>query len=267
MVDCQSAAKELETSDQRSPMKIKILAGGNFLTPSLILRGYIVKMTMNMCRLKLLVCVIAACGLSLAARAQSTLYNYEFTLGAGVSLQDAFIIDTVPNASVAFTATNMSGTVFLGGASGSQVTGSVAIQDFTGSELTLIGVYSDGANIVNIDVAISLPNALASSFNSSSTWDDLNTSVNFPTGTMPDELTTLDDLETGSIAPILSAFQYLSASSSVLLPAGNGNGTLVGFDGAEDLGSFTFQVVPEPSAMGLFAVGLGWLVLRLRNAR
>jgi PEP-CTERM motif len=260
MVDCQSAAKELETSDQRSPMKIKILAGGNFLTPSLILRGYIVKMTMNMCRLKLLVCVIAACGLSLAARAQSTLYNYEFTLGAGVSLQDAFIIDTVPNASVAFTATNMSGTVFLGGASGSQVTGSVAIQDFTGSELTLIGVYSDGANIVNIDVAISLPNALASSFNSSSTWDDLNTSVNFP-----DELTTLDDLETGSIAPILSAFQYLSASSSVLLPAGNGNGTLVGFDGAEDLGSFTFQVVPEPSAMGLFAVGLGWLVLRLRK--
>ena len=224
-------------------------------------------MTMNMCRLKLLVCVIAACGLSLAARAQSTLYNYEFTLGAGVSLQDAFIIDTVPNASVAFTATNMSGTVFLGGASGSQVTGSVAIQDFTGSELTLIGVYSDGANIVNIDVAISLPNTLASTFNASSTWDDLNTSVNFPAGTMPDELTTLIDLENGSIAPILSAFQYLSTSSQVLLSAGDNSGTLVGFDGAEDVGSFTFQVVPEPSAMGLFAVGFGWLVLRLRKAR
>jgi PEP-CTERM motif len=222
---------------------------------------------MNMCKLKLLVCVIAAGGLSLAAKAQSTLYNYQFTLGAGDTLQDAFIIDTVPNASVAFAATNMSGTVFLGGASGSQVTGSVAIQDFTGSELTLIGVYSDGANIVNIDVAISLPGGLASSFNASSTWDDLNNSVNFPSGTMPDELTTLDDLESGSIAPILSAFQYLSASSPVLLQPGDNSGTLVGFDGAEDLGSFTFQVVPEPSAMGLFAVGFGWLVLRLRKAR
>ena len=133
--------------------------------------------------------------------------------------------------------------------------------------MTLIGVYSDGANIVNIDVAISLPNALASTFNASSTWDDLNTSVNFPAGTMPDELTTLDDLESGAIAPILSAFQYVSASSPVLLSAGDNSGTLVGFDGAEDLGSFTFQAVPEPSAMGLFAVGLGWLVLRLRRAR
>jgi hypothetical protein len=248
-------------------MKIEIFAGGNFLTPSLILRGYIHKMTMNMCRLKLLVCVIATCGLSLAAKAQNTLlYNYEFTLGAGITLQDAFIIDTVPNAGVAFTATNMTGTVFSGGASGSQVTGSVAIEDFTGSEFTLVGVYSDGANIVNFDVAISLPTRLASSFNSSSTWDDLNTSANFPFGTMPDEPTTLADLEDGSLSPILNAFQYLSASSPILVPAGD-DGTLVGFDGAEDLGSFTFQVVPEPSAMGLFAVGLGWLVLRLRRAR
>jgi hypothetical protein len=248
-------------------MKIEIFAGGSFHTPSLILRGYIHKMTMNMCRLKLLVCVIAACGLSLAAEAQSTLlYNYEFTLGAGITLQDAFIIDTVPNAGVAFTATNMSSTVFSGGASGGQVTGSVTIEDFTGSEFTLVGVYSDGANLANFEVAISLPTALASTFGSSSTWDDLNTSVNFPFGTMPDELTTLDDLEAGSIAPILSAFQYLSASSPVLVPAGD-DGTLVGFDGAEDLGSFGFQVVPEPSAVGLFAVGLGWLVLRLRKAR
>jgi hypothetical protein len=33
MVDCQNAAKELEKSDQRSPIKLEILAGGNFLPP------------------------------------------------------------------------------------------------------------------------------------------------------------------------------------------------------------------------------------------
>ena len=114
---------------------------------------------------------------------------------------------------------------------------------------------------------LSLPNALASTFTSSSTWDDFNTSANFPFGTMPDEITTQNDLENDSISSILNSFQYLSASSPVLLPAGDDNGTLVGFDGAEDLGSFGFQVVPEPSAMGLFAVGLGWLALRLRKAR
>jgi hypothetical protein len=207
--------------------------------------------------------------MSLGAHAQTTNYfSYDFTINPDYTLNNAYIIDTEPSEAFAYffpVAGN-----FAGGASGSSVQGSIQILgNLIGPQyLTLIGTFSDPGG--NHGVAMSMSNSLASSLIPGASWATFDTSTYFGFLTLPDELTTSNYLATGQASSLFS-FNYFPANTPVLNGPASTNhptsGTIVAFDGAENLGSFDYSItpIPEPASALVFVTGLGLLACRMKR--
>jgi hypothetical protein len=195
--------------------------------------------------------------LGLSAFAQTANFAYEFTVGPGFTLSNIFIVDAVPSSmfsTVAAVSTN--GQTF---GPGSQIAGVISGTTYGANYLTLMAVFT---NATATNVAISLPQSLAASLIPNGSWTNFDNSANFPFGRLPDEPTTLSDLQSASLGTLSSitymSFSYLQSSSPVLQGAGTA-GTIVAFDGAQSAGSFSF--VPQPTLSvtpGAGAVTIQW---------
>jgi hypothetical protein len=202
--------------------------------------------------------MLALGGVSFAASAQFV--SYTIAVDPGYTLSDMTVFSVFP--SEAYGAANA---VPVQVAGGSEYTGSILIGDFSvnGTYLALLGVFTPSGGSPN--VAASMPSTLASTFGSSATWTDFDTTADFVGGgTLPPEAATLSSIqEAGNANGFINSYYYMPASDPVLAGVGT-SATIVGFDGAVDIGTITFSV-PEPSSIGLFAFSVGCLALRWRK--
>jgi len=208
--------------------------------------------------LKKIAAWLVVCGISFAARADILI-----SVNAGDTLSDMTLFTVEPGEAYGY-ATAIPGTL-SGGVTGNQLDlGPLPTTFYGQAYVVLLGVFTDGLG--HTDVGASMPSALASSYSSSSSWTDFDTSANFDEGLLPtSEATLLSDMQSaGNANGFVNTFYYMQASDPILLSSG-GNGTIVGFDGAEDIGSLIVSV-PEPSVAGLFALGVASLALAGRKA-
>ena len=189
---------------------------------------------------------------------QTTNIAYTFTNASGSTLSDVYIIDTEPAEAYAFIApVSTNGQTF---GPGSQIAGLIRGTTYGTNYLTLLAVF---ANSNTTNVAISLPLSLATNLIPNGSWNSFNNSTNFPFGLLPDEPTTLSDLQTDSVNSleynlVYNSFNYLSDGSPVLQPPG-APGAIVAFDGAQSIGSFSFVFQPALSVtLGKGGVTIQW---------
>jgi hypothetical protein len=204
--------------------------------------------------------ILVALGLGLiaaSALAQPLTYNYAFTPELGppsFTLSNAYIFDT--ETSLAYTAPfPLQGTF----APGVEVNGSLTFDlPFGPQLLNFISVFTDSSG--NVGVAISLPTALASTLIANNTsWDQFNLTYVAPYVVLPNEVTTVADLESGigysNLTPSFAAQPPLTSPILSLF----GTQTIVAFDGATLGGTFEYQPAPEPSSLALGALVIALL--------
>jgi len=203
------------------------------------------------------------------APAQGTSVNFSFTPNAGVTISDAYILDIVPQEAFAF-ATSIS-----------SLSGQYQLQGY-GSDaqyLALIGVFTDSS--LNTGIAFSLPGTATTGvagteIADNDTWSDFTTrySISF----VGSQSSIMNDLQNSEPGLLSEAFAYIQSGNGILNTAVYNNttppaitGEIVGFDGAEDLGSFTISTVPEPSPVAIMAVSslclFGWRLRRQHAIR
>ncbi|MDE3066309.1 MAG: hypothetical protein KGJ60_02030 [Verrucomicrobiota bacterium] len=182
----------------------------------------------------------------LVVSSQTTNIAYTFTNASSNTLSDVYIIDTEPAEAYAFIApVSTNGQTF---GAGSQIAGLIRGTTYGTNYLTLLAVFANG-NTTN--VAVSLPLSLATNLIPNGSWNSFNNSTNFPFGLLPDESTTRSDLQTDSVNTlgynlVYNSFNYLPDSDPVLQPTGVPS-VIVAFDGAQDIGSFSFGFQPALS--------------------
>ena len=180
--------------------------------------------------------------------------NYQFTPSPGVTISNAYIADIVPQEGYAFFTP-------VGSASGT-----VTLQGY-GSDaqyLALFASFTDAGN--NTGLALSLPGTATAGvagtvITANDTWAQFTSAYSL---TFVGSQATLESqLAAQEIALLESDFSYVPSTSPILNTAVYNNtpfalisGEIVGFDGAEGLGSLSLTPVPEPSAFAVLTVGM-----------
>ncbi len=230
-------------------MKTFLFDSPNRLNDAGILPRFHISVILKLLSIGLL--AAACCG---PVAAQTTNVYYSFTVGAGFTLSDVYLIDTEPaEAFASLTALSPNGQTF---GPGSQITGMINGTTYGTNYLTLIAVFT---NATATNVAISLPSALAATYIPNRSWSDFNNASNFPVGLLPDEPTTLSDLQSQSIYSVqgvIFPFNYMSDSVPVLQPPGS-PGVIVAFDGAQNAGTFSVSLTPPVAALPALSIGFG----------
>jgi len=224
-------------------------------------------------KLRILLPIISL-AMALAARAQApTQAGYSFTLLPGDTISNIFVLNDDPEQAYSFfiSVTGNSGSITL-------------LDTGTGAQyLSIIATFTDAQS--NSGLAFSLPSSVASTvISNNDTWAEFASAYSLSEygsqATIENELEThglqsqdgeemfpsADDIPANSQA--LGAPVYNSYSSGYVAGVQT-QGEIVGFDGAEQIGSFTYiSSVPEPGAWTLLAFGmLPLLVLPLRRKR
>jgi len=200
---------------------------------------------------------------ALTLRATTTV-NYSFTLLPGDTLANIYIVDFVPQEETSFftAISSTSGSITLMG-SGSDA-----------QYLSIMANFTDASS--NTGACMALPASTAAVVTGSNdTWSQFNTT--YALGA-PSETSVEADLEAGNLNTLDNAFSDVSGTSLALNTAVYNNtaplynpdavvtGEIVGFDGAEELGSLTITAVPEPSiSAAMLTAGFGSLFLFRRR--
>jgi hypothetical protein len=207
-----------------------------------------------------------------SARAQAQqaqeMVDYNFTINPGYTVADAYLLTMEPGEIVAGVrpVAISPGQSFVAG----QV--SLFLPFYPYEYLTLLATFTDPSG--NSGVAMSLPNGLAATLISDGTsWGGLSPAY---TGgyNLPSAAQMTTELETGG-GLISEQFAYMPANAEILntpiesiAPGQFIFGTIVGFDGAEQVGSFSYStpsLVPEPTTDLMFAAGLGMLACQWKR--
>lgn len=180
-----------------------------------------------------------------AAFAQTS-ETFQFTVGSGYTLTNAYIVYT--NTSGLYAGDMPLNEVYTAGT----YSGTIDNTD----NLNLMAVFTDSTGTQR--VAISLPGSTASTILTQNlSWDPNSDGVGFDTNTywpielLPNEANTVTDMmnpASFNTYVVYPGFTYLPSNALVLQQPGT-VATIVGFDGAEPLGTFTYQAVPEPSEL------------------
>jgi hypothetical protein len=198
--------------------------------------------------------IVGILAICFAASALQAPVFYDFTISSGYTLIDAYIIDTEPAEAFAFIAPLMINgrTNFPPGTYGWFINGSAAYNN----DLTIIGLCTNATTTV---IGVTMPPSVASALISSDgTWADYIAYLS-PDGSLPDEATTISNLQSGNSYFLQDGFGYLPATNATLQAYGQ-LGTVVAFDGAQSIGTFSFSLSPILNiTAGAGTVTIQWL--------
>jgi hypothetical protein len=188
--------------------------------------------------------------------------NYQFTPNAGVTISNAYIADFVPQEAYAFFTPV------------SSASGTVTLQGYgpDAQYIALFATFTDASD--NTGLALALPGTATTGLAGTviaadDTWAQFESAYSL---TFVGSQSTLESqLTAQEIALLENDFSYVPSASPILNTAVYNNtpfalisGEIVGFDGAEGLGSLSLAPVPEPSALAVLVVGVLAVVGRWR---